>query len=195
MCGRFLFTYDDDIDEMRELTDRILHKYGDDAKIKNGEVFPTDKAVVILEDGKNMDPDFALWGFKSFNNKGVIINARAETVFEKKMFRESILNRRCIIPSTGFFEWNQTGEKHKYLFRIQQQKMLYMAGFYNEIAGERRFVILTTNANDSMSDIHHRMPVIIEKDYLEDWVQSKDISLIENYLSKKQPELIKEMVG
>lgn len=194
MCGRFLFTYDDDIDEMRELTDKIINRYGKDAAIKNGEVFPTEKAVVIMDKKMEPEPDFALWGFKNFNNKGVIINARAETVLEKPMFKESVLLRRCIIPSTGFFEWNQKGEKHKYLFRMQGEKMLYMAGFYNEFAGERRFVILTTDANESMIEIHHRMPVIIEKNHLKQWIDPTDKEVFRDFLYHKQPELIKERV-
>jgi hypothetical protein len=79
----------------------------------------------------------AVWGFPNFRSKsGVIINARAETALDKKTFRESLLSRRCVIPSTGFFEWTKTGAKKKYLFRETGKSLLYMAGIYNDYGND-----------------------------------------------------------
>lgn len=84
------------------------------------------------------------------------------------MFRRSLEGRRCVVPSSGFFEWDR--EKQKYLFHLPGEDALYMAGIWNEFAGERRFCIVTTAANGSISDIHSRMPVVLPKARVQDWI-------------------------
>ena len=113
--------------------------------MKTGEIFPTDLTPVLLPYADVIVPRLMVWGFPSFRNKGVIINARSETVREKKLFASALEKRRCIIPSTGFYEWN--AEKKKFLFNMPDSGMLYMAGIYDRFDGEDRFVILTTEAN------------------------------------------------
>lgn len=74
------------------------------------------------------------------------------------MFRKSVLERRCVIPTTGFYEWGPGagGKKRKYRFNLPGERALYLAGLWNEFAGERKCVILTTAANASMEGIHDR---------------------------------------
>ena len=89
------------------------------------------------------------------------------------MFSSSLKQRRCVIPSTGFFEWKKVEgkkNKEKYLFNIPGSNMVYMAGIYNEFEGEEKYVILTTGANASMKNIHHRMPVILGENSIENWI-------------------------
>ena len=76
------------------------------ASIHTGEIFPTNAAPILLPDGQKMTPKPMTWGFPSFKGKGVIINARGETALDKPMFRRSVLERRCIVPTTGFYEWD-----------------------------------------------------------------------------------------
>ena len=125
-----------------------------------------------------------------FDKKGVIINARAETVFEKKTFRDSVINRRCVIPSTGFYEWDSA--RRKYLFRLEGTNTLYMAGIYSYYQDEPRFVILTTQANDSMKDVHNRMPLVIYKSEIETWIM--DDKATGDILHRVPPMLVKEPV-
>lgn len=108
------------------------------------------------------------WGFPGFDKKGFMINARAESVLEKQTFRESVLHRRCVIPAKGFYEWN--ARKEKFRFRRKDMPVLFMAGCYRQYEGEDRFVILTTQANASVSMVHERMPLILEKQEVEDWI-------------------------
>lgn len=164
MCGRYTFYTDR---ELREV-DEIIQKISDDIqrdKMKTGEIFPTNLAPVLLAEEQAR---LLTWGFPNFSGKGVIINARSETAREKPLFRSSLAQRRCVIPSTGFFEWNK--EKRKYLFQLPQEKMLYMAGLYNSFDGEERFVILTTAANNSISDVHDRMPVVLAQQEIQPWL-------------------------
>ena len=109
-------------------------------------------------------------GFPKFDGKGVIINARSESVAEKYMFRDSFLKRRCIVPSTGYYEWSK--QKEKLRFNLPGQRMLYMAGIYQNTPEGLRFVILTMEANDSVSPIHHRMPLILTDGMIDAWMAS-----------------------
>lgn len=104
------------------------------------------------------------------------------------MFQHSLVCKRCIVPTNGFYEWSHTGGKRKYLFREPSTELLYLAGLYNDFAGERRFVILTQDANNSMREIHNRMPVILQHDELHAW--AADNSKTFSVLQRIGPELL-----
>lgn len=174
MCGRY-YVDDDTSREIRKILEQIDAKY-ENNKRKPGEIFPTNTAPILAAFGQEVEPELSVWGYPNFYKKGVLINARAETALEKKTFRESILSRRCVIPSSGFYEWDS--DKHKFLFKRKEEEILYMAGIYNFFQEECRFVILTTAANESMEDIHNRMPVVLTKEEVEPWI------LDNNYTSK-----------
>lgn len=166
MCGRYQFTL---TDELREIVQEVARRQPG-AILKTGEVFPTNTAAILRGEGNSILPEAANWGFPHFRSKGVLINARAETAGEKKTFRESLETRRCVIPSTGFFEWKQDESKQKYLFTLPGSEALYMAGLYRDYQGERRFVILTTAPNRSVEDIHNRMPLVLPREDIPRWL-------------------------
>jgi len=156
-----------------------------------GEVFPTNIAPVITLDGAAA----VKWGFPRWKGAGVIINARAETAMEKNLFRKPLLERRCVIPSSGFYEWDHTGgkkTKDKYLFRQPGERALYMAGMislFRDDAGIEygAFVILTTAANESVAPIHDRMPVILAPDEKDRWI--RDDGFLMHALQRAGPAL------
>jgi putative SOS response-associated peptidase YedK len=105
------------------------------------------------------------------------------------MFSQTLLTQRCVVPSTGFFDWTVDAEaeaqlcffpvaqkknakKTKLLFRQPDEPMLYMAGMMNTFEDKNSFVILTTAANDSMMPFHDRMPIILAANECEDWLRS-----------------------
>lgn len=188
MCGRYTFFTDKELQEVDEIIEQISNEIQLE-NMKAGEIFPTDLAPVLLPQEDIIVPRLMVWGFPNFRNKGVIINARSETAMEKKLFGSSLERRRCIIPSTGFYEWN--AEKKKFLFNMPDSGMLYMAGIYNRFDGEDRFVILTTEANESMAEVHNRMPVVVPKDRIHDWIC--DFSKIGDLLAGGQPSLVKRV--
>jgi putative SOS response-associated peptidase YedK len=188
MCGRYNFTVEQN-DEIIEILEKLNAKFHNKA-VKTGEIYPTDLAPILIEEEQKISPTLSNWGFPKFDQKGVIINARAESAFEKKSFRDSLVNRRCIIPSTGFYEWDK--EKNKYLFLLEGTNLLYMAGLYTYYQNELRFVILTTDANDSMKDIHHRMPLVIPKQELATWI--KDDSATIDMLKSTPPQLVRKAI-
>ena len=129
-----------------------------------------------------------VWGFSNPVKKGLIINARAETAREKRTFADSIATRRCIIPASGFYEWDQY--KAKFRFTSPDGGLLLLAGFYREEQGVPRFTILTTEANESMIKVHDRMPVMVSRDEIRPWIE--DDERLPDFLSREQAPLVCE---
>ena len=134
---------------------------------------------------EGLKADSMAWGFPGRDKKQLLINARAETALERPSFSQAVSHRRCVIPARWFYEWNP--EKEKAEFSRTDGSLLYMAGFYDLFQDVPRFIILTTQANPSVRPIHHRMPLILEKEELEEWVW-EDRS-VEKFL-KKIPGLL-----
>lgn len=199
MCGRYSFDTGADITEINKIMDLVNSKYSS-IKINTGEIFPTNQIPILkLEDNKPVITVMS-WGFPRWDNKGVIVNAKSETAKEKKMFSSSLIERRCVIPSTGFYEWNHnpsSPQKEKYIFQSDISPMLYMAGIYslytenNNI--KEKFVILTKQSNKYINDIHERMPVILLKNELNDWISDKNF--IEYAICKDNIKLIREKIN
>lgn len=170
MCGRYQVDFEAN-KELKKVLNQLNQKYPGN-QIKKGEVFPTNQAAILVRYQDEVAAEISTWGYPQFTGKGVIINARAETAFEKKTFRESVISRRCVIPTSGFYEWDK--EKNKYLFTEKGEDVLYLGGlfqFYNE---GNRFVILTTAANESMKEVHHRMPIILKKEQVMPWLMDME---------------------
>ncbi|MEA4822484.1 MAG: SOS response-associated peptidase family protein, partial [Clostridiaceae bacterium] len=168
MCGRYMAVESEDL-LMKLIYDETRAK-NPEVRLHSGEIFPTNTAPVI--GGRNVSPFPAKWGYPQFNGKGVIINARAETADTKMTFKDSLRYRRCAIPTTGYLEWSQS--KEKYRLNLPEGKLLYLAGFYQEFADGIRFVILTTAPNESVTDIHDRMPVILLQRGIGEWVNDRE---------------------
>lgn len=148
--------------------------------MKTGEIFPTDMAPVLISQQQVIEPVLMTWGYPRFQSSGVLINARAETAAEKPMFRSSIPLRRCIIPATGFFEWehSQGKAKTKFLLQSKESPMLYMAGLFASFEDKlgknyTAYVILTVAANAAVRSIHDRMPLILEADQNDRWLHDE----------------------
>lgn len=188
MCGRYNFTVEES-DEIREIIEKLNAKIkGKEARM--GEVFPTNLAPILIKEENEVGPVWSSWGFPKYNQKGVIINSRSETAFEKRTFRDSLLNRRCIIPSTGFYEWDSS--KQRFVFLQEGSNALYMAGLYMIYQEELRFVVLTTQANESVVEVHDRMPLVIPKDDIDAWIL--DNQATNDILHRVPPQLIRKAV-
>ena len=164
MCGRYsLFSA-----KSNSLIQQILRQAGFDAPL--GEIRPTDAAPIItLCDGK-IKARYAYWGLPSPDDHSKpVINSRSETADGKRFFREALHSRRCVIPATGFYEWSRQ-TKLKYFFSGADSDIIYMAGAYNEYGATKKFVIFTRDADDDISDIHNRMPVLIPKERVREYL-------------------------
>ena len=127
------------------------------------------------------------WGYNFINSKTQnnqsVINSRIETINSKLLFKDSFLKRKCIIPANGYFEWSQQeGEKKPYFIQLGAGELIYFAGVwrkekYNDDK-RRVFSIITKAANKKINEIHHRMPVILNANNAQDYLETKDNNLI-----------------
>ena len=105
-----------------------------------------------------------------------LINARSETAHEKPSFKNSLKNQRCLIPADGFLEWKGK-EKQPYYIQLKNQPLFAFAGLWStwsnpEGKSLNTYTILTTEANEKLTPIHERMPVILTLAQYSTWLAS-----------------------
>ena len=164
MCGRY-FVDDSMIGRIEKSFGGIDNRLN--GKTFSGDIFPTNTAPVIMAVTDRLYLEENRWGYPGAG-KGLVINARSETVRERRMFDTGIRRGRIVIPAVRFYEWN--ARKTKYVFSREDRALLYLAGIADIFEREKRFVILTTQANASMERIHDRMPLILEPGQIRDWL-------------------------
>jgi putative SOS response-associated peptidase YedK len=120
------------------------------------------------------------WSKEAPTSKG-LINARAETITEKPSFREAFKSRRCIIPASGFYEWQKkgTGAKQPFYFYLKEKDVFGFAGLWEEWLDKQTgelletCTIITTEANEVLKPVHDRMPVILQPESYDEWLDLK----------------------
>lgn len=126
-----------------------------------------------------------------------MINARADTIAEKPSFKNAFKSRRCIIPASGFYEWEKTKSgKQPHYFFLKNKEVFGFAGLYEEwldkSTGELldTFTIITTEANAVLEPIHDRMPVILHPEDYDQWLdeKEKDTGKLQNLLVPYEAE-------
>jgi len=159
---------------IRDISLRLAQDEFESYEETNSEIAPTNSAPVITSNGTDLAFEYAQFGFEKWDGKGVIINARAETAHEKSMFKKHITSGRCVIPTSGYFEWKPPNEgqkkKIKHHIKDKQGNLLFMAGLWREGNNGREFVIITKPPFGEIATIHDRMPVLLRVDQLESWL-------------------------
>lgn len=183
MCGRFSLTVNElELNEFFEI-------HGSAAPyISRYNCAPTQMLAVI----SNEKPDqlsYMRWGLvpswaKELAIGNKMINAKAETLAEKPSFRVPLKSKRCIVPATSFFEWQQDENKTPYCISLKSQKIFGIAGLWDSwISPEgeiiNSFTLITTEANEFMQQIHHRMPVILTRANEKHWLNGKGTDAVD----------------
>lgn len=178
MCGRTsLFT-------PQPVIERRFDATFDHAFEPRYNIAPGDHLVTVHDDGTGtLTADE--WGFvpswaDDFDGGPRPINARAETVGENDLFRSAFENRRALVVSDGFYEWQgERGGKQPYRVTVEDHSPFAMAGIWSRWKkdGECRttVAIITTEANDVMAPIHDRMPVILDDGDESTWLESESL--------------------
>lgn len=168
MCGRF-YIDDETAREIEKIARRIDRKMA-----KTGDVHPSEPALILRADHDSIVSEVLRWGYESGRKNTLVFNARTETVRERPMFRYDFETRRCLIPACKFYEWKDTGakKKEKYEF-FAPEEVLYLAGIYHKDPEGDRFTILTREAEGCMVGIHSRMPLILRREDMENWLFSE----------------------
>jgi putative SOS response-associated peptidase YedK len=186
MCGRYQLEYG--MNQLMLMFDAQNRYVGYGTK---SEIFPTDRVAIVTREDKQNFIDPAKWGLKNFYDNRPLINARGETIDEKKTFKSMLAQGRCIIPASAFFEWrkNPDGTKTKIQISVKDSPVFGMAGLYKVEQDENgitlnRCTIITTSANAAMSDIHDRMPVILPSDITSIWLDNtiRDSAMLKELL-------------
>lgn len=105
-----------------------------------------------------------------------MINAKAETLPQKPAFKKAFEQRRCIVPVSGFFEWRKQGDKKQpFYIKHRMNDLLAVAVIWEDWQGKegehiKSCCLITTEANDFLSDVHHRMPVILDQKKQNTWL-------------------------
>ncbi|MBA2692268.1 MAG: SOS response-associated peptidase [Rubrobacter sp.] len=176
MCGRYTLALP---------STKLFERFGlegDAPEITpNYNVAPTQSVAAVLEEDGGRRLEMLRWGLvpswaKDLSIGSRMINARSETAHEKPSFRSAFKRRRCLIPADGFYEWKreEIGGKQPFHIRMGDGEPFAFAGLWESWDGGegevRTCAILTTEANEMMGEIHHRMPVILPADLYEAWL-------------------------
>lgn len=166
MCGRYFFHI-----EQSPAFSKIHHKMQQQQLFEyaSDEVFPSQNSVVMLPQNDDYSLEVMKWGVESYKGT-LLINARSESIEQKKTF-QPMLKNRCLIPCNGFFEWIKVGSKKQKVFiRKENQPLFYLAGIYNQ---NREFVIVTGEAENEMKAIHKRTPIILKEEQISLYLQEQ----------------------
>ena len=181
MCGRYVIApLDDEILEMIREINRtklaeMFREKGISPITEAGEITPASVVPAVALNRKGERRIFQMkWGFAQDYAKKLLINARVETAAEKPVFREAWSQRRCVIPASYYIEWDHDEKKKpgkKYVIRPEQNGVVWLAGFYRMEGQIPAFVIVTRAADETVSWMHDRMPVILQADDAERWIR------------------------
>lgn len=177
MCGRFAITLPSDA--MARLFDAL--PANDLPEVPNFNVCPTNQIHAVVADDGARRLTSLRWGFlphwyKDPGDGPLLINARAETIAEKPAFRAACRARRCIIPATGFYEWTKDEQGNRlpwYIHPADGGTVAFAGVWQNWEVGPQSHstcAIVTTSANQTLSKVHHRMPVTLSPENFGLWL-------------------------
>ena len=178
MCGRYTITK-----SIEEICNTFAVEPNNELFSPTYNIAPNQKSPIITNQNQNQ-LSFMHWGLVPFwaKNKKIsnkLINSRVETISEKPSFKYAIDKRRCLVISDGYYEW-KNNDKGKIPYRIttKDEKLFLMAGIWELWAPGNNpyysFSILTKQANEQISNIHHRMPAIITNEQRNTWLNEID---------------------
>jgi putative SOS response-associated peptidase YedK len=188
MCGRYSFVPNDTFAQRFSIADQqlpLLPRYN---------VAPNQSMPVIVHNSPNRVIEMQ-WGLipswsREPRVKFSTINARAETIMTSPVYRGPFRSRRCLVPASGFYEWQQTSHgKQPYCIRLHDGELFAFAGLYDvwhDAAGHElcSYSIITTTPNDLVAPIHNRMPVILRREDESTWLDKEtDLSRLRSLLA------------
>jgi putative SOS response-associated peptidase YedK len=154
-------------------------------------IAPSQLSPVVINNSDQREMTAMKWGLVpswAKDEKMKFINARSETVHEKPSFKNSLRNKRCLIPADGFIEWHGTEKQPCYIY-LKDQALFGFAGLWstwNSLEGVslNTYSILTTAANEKLTPIHARMPIILPSEQYETWLApDSDLDVLRGLLT------------
>ena len=177
MCGRFTLTHEELLLEQQFEAELMIHLL---ARYNIAPMQPITTVRYDIDTHKRKI-DFARWGLipswaKDPTMGSKMINARAESLREKPSFKGIFRHKRCLIPASGFYEWESVGKKKvPHYIRMLDQSLFAFAGLWDtwhDPGGGQidTVTIITTEANDMLRRLHARMPIIVPQHHYDRWL-------------------------
>ncbi len=201
MCGRYRLS------RRKQLVEEYFDTESDESEwTPRYNIAPSQPVPVIRQNPKEPRRELSLmrWGLipswaKDASVAARMINARSETAGTKPAFRDPLTNRRCLIPADGFYEWSRTGKvKQPYCFEVNDGELFAFAGIWDRWTDPSRnsietCSILTTSPNAVTSAVHDRMPVILDPDSYDIWLDPgmRDVSTASELLKSYDAHLMR----
>lgn len=173
MCGRYFIP--DEYTDYVQIRETLAMSFADDVDTLNrvdrdvspGMVAPT---VVARDGDASVQP--MRWGFDS--SRGLVINARSETMRQKPMFSPLSDRQRCALPAAGYYEWRRS-DRQRFSVRLHGSRLFFLAGLYRYGEAGLEYVVLTQPPTPTIERVHSRMPLILpDEAALRDWLAGKD---------------------
>ena len=189
MCGRYTYYSSAEILEQFNLAPSSYAQ----TKLALGlpdnfNVSPGNEMPVIIRGTQEHILEFMIWGLvpswsKDPHSALKLINARREGLLEKPMWRKLVKSKRCIVPARGFYEWEKLpdGTKQPYYITPKEGSVFSFAGLWDDWHDDKgnelmTYTIITTTPNKEMAKIHNRMPAILTKAQMDNWLEPVDLN-------------------
>ena len=180
MCGRKTLTKT--VEKIVE--DLYFDEWRMDNYLPSYNIAPSEVSPILINENNSRVVKAMRWGIKPISSRNMnllsnIINARYETISTKASFRNLIKKNRCIVVADGYFEWRKSQEKKSpYYLHDSNKKIMALAGLWTSIESKNgkvdSYVIVTTQASQHIEHIHDRMPLIIDNDKIDIWLDIND---------------------
>jgi putative SOS response-associated peptidase YedK len=190
MCGRFTITLDE-----HTLKNYLKDQFDIENNTTYGVPFyniaPSMPVVSIISTENKFRAGLLEFGLvpswtKNRQSKYTLINAKIETIFDKKTYMNLIKEKRCVVLSDGYYEWQtNTNGKQPYFIQTKDKTLFGYAAVWDMAVlkdGSKIFScsLLTKKANQSVKDIHHRMPIILDEKQMKIWLSENYQNIVEN---------------
>ena len=168
MCGRFSLT---------TTNDELMQRFGvvvTQNLRPRWNIAPSQHSLVLSAEGLTMRDEMAQFGVYSARLKKRIMNARCETISDKQLFADAFGSRRCLVPASGWYEWDSAKQPHH--IQLLDGRVMGFAGimFGSQQAGDASFVILTTESDGVLSSVHHRCPLVLPATQWQIWLNGNE---------------------
>ena len=210
MCGRFVGAFSAEV-LMEEMSEALSVANMTIALVADGPLFapnyntaPTHTVPILRHEESVVVVDPMQWGLVPAWSKdpsvgSKMINARSETITEKPSFRQSVPGRRCIIPMSGFYEWDRSDPKRKvpYFVTRADGHVMLVAGIWTPspaLEGRHTFSLITRESVDDLSHIHSRSPVELHADDALEWM-CNPVPPLELFQPEIQPRFVARKVS
>ena len=203
MCYRYQLALSPKLEPIAEAAKRSKLYYNNigwlgKPVLTEGEIFPASIVPVLASSKGGRKTAYPMWwGYKVQGLGRPLVNARSETAAEKEIFRESWVGHRCAVPASWYYEWEHltgnSGQKitgRKFMIQPKNVQAVWLAGLYRIEEGLPVFTILTRDAEGELRRIHDRMPVILPKALVAEWVRPD--AAPEHIVSKALTEAVAE---